>query len=129
MNQQEVFDTVATHLFTQRARAVLDEPGDDACRYRAPDGKRCAVGVLIPDGMYRAEYEGFSVSEMPTADLKRMGLGEKGTPSLLTALQGVHDSKLSWKQPEAMRHELVRVAWRFGLDHGVLTDELVGTEW
>jgi hypothetical protein len=33
-------------------------PGNNGCSYRTPDGKRCAVGVLIPDWRYGPGMEG-----------------------------------------------------------------------
>ena len=47
MNRQEVFDKVAIHLLTQNAKA-LNSGG--LCVYKTPNGLRCAVGCLIPDG-------------------------------------------------------------------------------
>ncbi len=73
MNRQEIFDKVATHLLTQNAKATYgtynkyDGRGPDGksqyvetpqCVYRAPDGKKCAAGVLIPDELYDATFEG-----------------------------------------------------------------------
>jgi hypothetical protein len=52
---QEVFDLVANHLFKQGRPARQD---DGRCRYRMKSGLRCAVGVLIPDELYKEEFEG-----------------------------------------------------------------------
>src|SRR5687768_12272381 len=50
MDRQTIFDTVVRHLGQQGAPAV-DEFHN--CVYRAPDGKKCAVGCLIPDELYQ----------------------------------------------------------------------------
>jgi hypothetical protein len=63
MNRQDLFDTVTAHLLTQRAKAL--GPVESAhctlpvtgCMYRAPDGKKCAFGCIIPDSVYRPNME------------------------------------------------------------------------
>lgn len=98
MTTQEIFNRVARHLLTQGARAA--NPVTGACLYRAPDGKKCAVGCLIPDDKYRADFEGC---------LMGPGIFEAavGAPSherrrdfnLLLDLQAVHDGKMpcNWR--------------------------------
>jgi hypothetical protein len=54
MTPQEIFDTVATHLFTQGHKAIN---GHGGCVYRCRDGSKCAVGVLIPDDKYFPKME------------------------------------------------------------------------
>lgn len=46
MTAQQIFDKVCEHLAKQGCRAVLEN--GVACEYRMPDGRMCAVGVLIP---------------------------------------------------------------------------------
>lgn len=55
MTPQEIFDTVVRHAFTQRAPARNMDPPH--CRYRAEDGKKCFVGVLIPDNIYVSQMD------------------------------------------------------------------------
>lgn len=55
MTKQEVFDTVATHLLTQKAVA-MDVHGS-TCMYRGTEGRKCAVGCLIPDEVYEERFE------------------------------------------------------------------------
>lgn len=59
MTNQEVFDKVVAHLRKQNAKSADNE----RCLYRAPDGKMCAVGCLIPDEMYDPEMEGATASD------------------------------------------------------------------
>lgn len=54
-SEQEVFDTVVLHLLKQEAKA---EGEDGECLYRDPEGRKCAVGCLIPDEQYRDHMEG-----------------------------------------------------------------------
>lgn len=54
MTFQEMYDKAKAQVaeFGQSS----DERGN--CRYRMPDGRRCAVGVLIPDEFYDFRAEG-----------------------------------------------------------------------
>jgi hypothetical protein len=127
MTPQEIFDTVATHLFTQGERAgiFVDEDDDSGpefkCQYRTPHGAKCAVGVLLPDEVYDPAMEGSSV----------LGICEAGfqvpswiasTPNLLRDLQQVHDEPLSWYNDKSMLDDLRIIADRYDLDAGVLTN-------
>ena len=49
MDTQKVFDKVATHLLMQNEKAMRTE---DICAYRAEDGLKFAIGILIPDHLY-----------------------------------------------------------------------------
>ncbi len=39
----------------------------DACLYRGPNGKKCAIGILIPDDKYDPEFENASTSSVIAA--------------------------------------------------------------
>lgn len=48
---QAVFDAAWQHFIVDRAPpAVKDMLGRAKCMYLTPDGNKCAVGLLIPDG-------------------------------------------------------------------------------
>lgn len=97
MTEQELFDTVSTHLMTQRKAAIIHGPdllGN--CRYRTLEGLKCAIGCLIPADKYTPELEGNSVTSKSviaatglTDDLQMLALN----------LQVVHDSNnpSEWK--------------------------------
>lgn len=63
MTAQEIFNTVVAHLRQQKKRAMVynEDNGLAQCLYRAPDGLKCAVGCLIPDGAYKPSFEGNAV--------------------------------------------------------------------
>lgn len=61
MTEQEIFDTVLTHLREQGKAAATDD-GD--CKYRGTRGTACAVGCLIPDELYNPLIEGLSVDQI-----------------------------------------------------------------
>lgn len=81
---QEIFDYVVTHLAEQGARAYNEETG--ACRYRAADGKMCAVGCLLTDDLYEQTLEGEGIIMLPLYDQLSIP-----TRRLLTSLQNTHD--------------------------------------
>jgi hypothetical protein len=132
MTPQEIFDTVAKHLFTQGKPAKQMMPvsedhdeEDYQCRYRAADGGKCAVGVLLPDELYVESMEGQSLSGLI------MNAGKQGQPelpswmeenaSLLMDLQGAHDSDFYWESTKKMRKRLFDIAKDRGdLDANVL---------
>jgi hypothetical protein len=97
MTEQEIFDTVATHLLTQGKRAgVYGDPDKDQnptkffCQYRAPDNCKCAVGCLIPDNQYIPDMEGQNCEGSKVQYVLRV-CGLKDHVLLLGSLQNIHD--------------------------------------
>jgi hypothetical protein len=85
---QEIFDLVTNHLITQGRPARVD---DGRCRYRMAGGLRCAVGALIPDELYKEEFEGASAYRL-IASLYKLELADwREHKELLYDLQGIHD--------------------------------------
>lgn len=125
LTAQQVFDTVARHLFAQGERA-MDSEGQ--CLYRAAGGKKCAAGVLITDEEYFSgmenvtfgsarHYEGASGWE--TAQVAwppRLLVHEK----LIVDLQSVHDSGCAWISRDSMIESLAAVAIKYNLNEEVL---------
>ena len=126
MTPQEIFDTVARHLFTQGERAGIVTDDDCelgtgfSCRYRAPDGATCAVGKLIPDDAYDPGMEGNAVDTICSAYGDMLPAWMLDQQVLLDRLQIVHDVKEHWSSDKRMRWELSLVAQAFGLDDSVL---------
>ena len=71
---------------------------DGRCLYKTDDGKKCVIGLLIPDEKYDEDFEGRSIIALMTNGLLTyqdipIGISE---PSLL-ALQSAHDDmKHNW---------------------------------
>jgi len=128
MNQtaQEIFDTVAEHLLKQGKQSKA--PGDKGCRYRGPDGTKCAVGVLIPDADYRKWMDaGHSIPVDTLLEGRDANRKKHRVPAsikalvphqcLLATLQGAHDNHWNWdNQMQPMRERLRMIAKRFNLD-------------
>lgn len=119
MTPQEIFDTVARHLFAQGTRAYNENIA--GCQYRGPCGTKCAVGCLIPDEAYDPEMEGRSVDSLISGFPSWM----QDNVGLLAWLQAAHDRKESWDSEDALHSALATVAQRFNLSAGVL----IGLKW
>lgn len=89
MTRQEIFDKVVAHFAVQRE--VAAEYG--MCMYRTPDGRKCAIGALIPDEVYSQRLEDKSVDtlflEFPDI-MRASGLSDDDS-RFLFALQHAHD--------------------------------------
>lgn len=109
MNRQEIFDRITEHLLKQNRKAVsVDKYGYSSCRYKTPDGLKCAIGCLIPDG-HDAEYSTKSAVNMlhEYKDLaESIGLTFDNSEDsndnriFLGKLQSIHDSfePYEWKE-------------------------------
>lgn len=93
MTQQEIFDKVSSHLLTQNAKSE----DDGACLYRSPTGLKCAIGALIPDGLYDPVIENVPIDniyiEPGTKTLQNIlrEIGCDANLDFLTDLQAIHD--------------------------------------
>lgn len=114
---QEYFNDIATHLLKQNRRSE-DDDGSDLCRYRGPDGLKCAIGCKIPDDIYDKSMEGVVVEHLLKARPELKPFLEPGEVTrhgrtLNQQLQSIHDllaNTGSW------RNELKRLAKIFGLE-------------
>lgn len=148
MNAQEMFETVARHLFAQGKRAgVENEEGDFSCLYRAPDGTKCAIGCLLTDEQYAAVFlnpddpmnesqfqnqigTGVTGLNRRLAD-KRLPIiwpsdwpGEfsiEGGLSRLNDLQDIHDQAHTWQSSHKMRQALIEWGARCNLSTDFLS--------
>lgn len=94
MTPQEIFDTVSDHLFAQGAPSRQEnEEGGITCAYRGNDGRKCAIGVLIPDNIYDPvmDVQGMSVNGLLYTYKNLPDFFYNNAP-LLNALQRAHDS-------------------------------------
>jgi len=112
METQEIFNTVAVHLFRQGHRAM----NGSACVYRAPNGDKCAVGALISDEDYSQSFEcspiGIIARDLP-------GWFEENV-SLLVELQTIHDFPGNWFCNDKMKKQFRWVAAKYKLDASIL---------
>lgn len=102
MRDIEIFKKVKDHLLTQGVRsATVRENAPKSlsstvvCRYRGPDGLKCAVGCLIDDKSYSERLEGFYAGHRPVLEAVRRSLDVEELPEetvrMIVELQKVHD--------------------------------------
>ena len=84
MGMQETFDFVFKKLYEQNAVSI---GFTGMCAYRGKDGRRCAVGWLIPDELYDPKMEGM-VIDYPCVEAAVQG----HSMPLLEELQSAHDN-------------------------------------
>jgi len=95
VTKQEQFDRVVAHLRAQGAKAtILMDNGNQRCLYRAPHGRKCAAGILIPDDLYEKGMEGATIGDVIKRfpDLAEYIQREDISVCLLSDLQNVHDN-------------------------------------
>lgn len=59
LSPKAIYERVSEHLLTQRA---VSEDDNGSCRLRSPEGRKCAIGSLVRDDVYRPELEGVGIS-------------------------------------------------------------------
>jgi hypothetical protein len=110
MKRQEIFDKAARHLLRQNAKAL--RPGCSfACAYRAADGKKCAVGALIPAKLYKPEIEDKNIIDLEVEAPKILSHIGRRNVELLRELQSLHDDH----EPEQWPAKLAALGRRFKL--------------
>lgn len=116
---QQQFDQAYRGLASQGFERSTDA-NTDACLYRGPDGRRCAVGHLLPDHLYREEINTHGLDTL-TEDFEIARhlhvVGENGDliPEIfdfLRRLQAAHDGNTAG---EEMKRELAFVAEEYEL--------------
>ena len=108
MNNQQAFDKMVTHLFTQKKQALTN----GQCQYKTADGLQCAVGALISDADYNEEFEGQPVHDIiySIPDLVHLDI------DILTRAQCIHDEYA----PKDWFRELSNTCALFNLDYTIL---------
>lgn len=74
MTNQEAFDKVWHHFVVEQNPKSWDEKG--ICKYRGPNGTKCAAGIFISDEVYDPIIEGNQITY-----LKEMAIGFKNNQS------------------------------------------------
>lgn len=126
MTQQEMFDTIIPALLKQGGPSLGPEAADPesiGCMYRGDDGRKCAVGVLIPDELYTPSMEGRSAEDMMKIYLDVQNLLGAENVEFLEAMQQVHDSNPYDAEEWDMNYFIgsyERLASRFDLNPAVL---------
>lgn len=118
MTPQEIFDTVAVHLFKQGKQSI-GEFGN--CAYKGENGSMCAVGCLIQD-YYEPKMDCMIETDIETVYHRfkeKLPKWVGDNLKLLNYLQMVHDAPENWN-PVTMKSALYEVVADFNLDSSVL---------
>lgn len=62
MNKQEYYDLLVKTSLEGGFPAI--ERSSNSCKYRSSNGKKCAVGIIIPDNVYEKRFEGRSINQI-----------------------------------------------------------------
>lgn len=116
---QQIFDRVWHHFLVEKQPFSYD-PATGGCYYRGADGARCAVGLFIPDSVYKEEMEQPFCDLVCSSDAPgRLRAFLAKHEDLFMKLQEAHDSAPGYgsaaARRAAFRSDLRRIAKRFGL--------------
>jgi len=97
LTNYEVFEKVKTHLLAQGVRSQI--PGTPTCLYRGPGGLKCAVGALIEDEHFDAQFNNETVNDERVLDERVLdallasgvNVKDENLILLLNELQLLHD--------------------------------------
>jgi len=114
MTKQEFYDKICAHLVKQGCRSMGEGPLSTACLYRGANGRKCAIGAVIPDDIYTEEMDAaadtgirYVIEEFP--QLKPFIPDVR----LASFLQGAHDDFVNWCDnglSDAGKYQLQRIA-------------------
>ena len=128
MNTQEAFEYSVTHMAAQGGPSI----GNSGCVYRGPDNKKCGVGWLIPDNLYRKEFEREALEIL----IQKLSDTFKDIdPQFIRSLQIAHDdfrtcygARSVWGQNFKRRFEVL--GKKYKLNTKFLEKlEIIGEEW
>ena len=103
MTTREIFNTAQNHLLTQKKKSY-NSGSSKRCMYRGCDGRKCAIGIFIPDNEYSKQLESNTLYALKRA-LKSMVpticdiFDTEEKESLGKSLQSIHDNVpiTAWK--------------------------------
>jgi hypothetical protein len=99
---QEQYDKMASHVSSMK----MQSSEGMSCAYKTRDGRRCAVGILIPDDHPEALRFLGDVKEL----LKRFPeLGDRIDEQLGRKFQEYHDIAANWKDRTSQRYSYQKI--------------------
>lgn len=120
-DNQKTFDLIWKGLEAQDWQKSRDQKyGNTACAYRGEGGRKCAAGILIPDELYKKEFEGWTVSSLyydmkddQSIVLYRMMQDLGHDPAFVSICQSTHDNDAEDALP--MKDSFIALAKECGL--------------
>lgn len=112
--KQEMFAIAYLGMASQKFEQSLglNEYGHKACRYRGNENRRCIVGYLIPDELYRPDMEGYVVGQL-YQNFTGLPYENPELVSMQAELQAIHDRRDY--SPEQRRKRLIEWAQQYQL--------------
>ena len=105
--KQAVFNVVWQQMKKQNfEQSSIQKKGANVCLYRGPDDRCCAVGALIPDNAYNAEWEGASYEALVNKPTVRE-LFNSDLDDFMRQMQWAHDCGII---PANMKARFERIA-------------------
>lgn len=114
MNNQQAFDKIVKHLKDQKWVQAMGRLSHSAstCSFRGVEGRKCAVGCLIPDNLYKEEMEdacvGHVQSQVP--EIKNVNT------SMLYDLMFFHDDQMGYADEEGKLLLLKEICTKYKLE-------------
>jgi hypothetical protein len=91
VNTQEAYDAIREYF--SKPDAILAKSQGGRCEYRTAEGRGCAVGCLIPDGLYDPKMENHVVDTV-FMDFPAVGKYFEGVDmNFLLRAQSLHDDQ------------------------------------
>ena len=118
-NNQDAFDKVLKAIRAQGYQRSVN--ADGSCKYRGPNGLRCAAGHLIPNSLYKASIEGVSISDARIPE-EITNYFDSVSLDLIQSMQFAHDNYLE-ESITAWELRMKEIAWSYNL---VYTEPLKG---
>ena len=103
MNNQQAFDKMVVHAFTQKVAAKTGLEDDKTCFYRMPKAignLKCFVGALIPDEEYHKDFEGNNAEAIADNVPTLLHV----TTNMLSDAQRIHDCRPTSEWFERLDH-------------------------
>lgn len=96
LTPQQALEISAAHMLTQREKSTHERETlvgieDDGYWYRNNTGLCCAIGALIPEGVYDPEMEGDDIGDILRAYPQKLSHLDGSDVELYLALQDCHD--------------------------------------
>lgn len=129
LSNQEAFDRVWNRFVVEKAPKSIE---GGVCVYRGADDKRCAFGLMLPEKLYRREFEGMSAATVlgdndPSDQMNSIGElahlqreirrhFEYVSHRLLLDLQSAHDNASVTENRSTIADDLRAVAKRWNLN-------------
>lgn len=109
---QEAFD-IALNGILQQGGPSLDKENVN-CMYRSHQGRKCAIGWLIPDDKYNPDFEKKGIfNDIVSNTMRELGYNDI---NFLTNLQHCHDCcKFGNKFISSFKSEMKELATNYGL--------------